>query len=116
MSDINNMNMIADGPIDRLIDAADHLLVILCDVILDIDDYQGFFCIVLPPDRSVDSFTISLYSTIDDNSPVRSTSGVAAALKSCRSIRSTKKFFQLWGPVRVLGALACSRRNKAQNT
>lgn len=51
---IYNMKRVIDRPINRAIDAADNLLIVLCDVILNVDDYQGFFCIVSPPDGLID--------------------------------------------------------------
>jgi hypothetical protein len=37
------MDILIDGPVDRLIDISNNLLVILRDVILDIDNDEGFF-------------------------------------------------------------------------
>ncbi|MPN50833.1 hypothetical protein SDC9_198472 [bioreactor metagenome] len=43
MPHVYNMKVMKHRPINGLVDIADYLLVILCDVILDIDDHQGFF-------------------------------------------------------------------------
>jgi hypothetical protein len=40
---VNNMNIIADCPINRLIYIINYFLVILCYIILDVYYYQGFF-------------------------------------------------------------------------
>lgn len=41
--DIDNMDILIDGPVDRLIDLSNNLFVILCDVVLDIDNDERFF-------------------------------------------------------------------------
>ena len=42
MPDISDMNFIADGPINGPVDVIDYVPVILCDVILNINDHQSF--------------------------------------------------------------------------
>lgn len=39
---IYNMNRVIDRPINRTIDVVDNLLIVLSNIILNIDDYQGF--------------------------------------------------------------------------
>ena len=64
---INHMNIIIGRPINRFIDVANYVLIILCYVILDIYYYQGFFCMVSPPDRQINLFSFLLYHVIVDN-------------------------------------------------